>query len=123
MEGDCMEKKEFFDKAEKALNQAFEAAKKSAKLVAEKAGEAAHVTQLLVEKASLEHRVNQEFTRLGGLVYEKAARQGKESFLKDDEIQRLVGAVQVLETQLSQVERSLESERKQKKVAKSSPRS
>ncbi len=123
MEGDCMEKKEFFDKAEKALNQAFEAAKKSAKLVAEKAGEAAHVTQLLVEKASLEHRVNQEFTRLGGLVYEKAARQGKESFLKDDEIQRLVGAVQMLETQLSQVERSLESERKQKKVAKSSPRS
>jgi len=117
-----MEKKEFFEKAEKALNQAFEAAKKSAKLVAEKAGEAAHVTQLLVEKASLEHRVNQEFTRLGGLVYEKAARQGKESFLKDDEIQRLVGAVQALENQLSQVERSLESERKQKKIAKSSPR-
>ncbi len=118
-----MEKKEFFEKAEKALNQAFEAAKRSAKVVAEKAGEAAQVTKLLVEKATLEHRVNQQFTRLGGCVYEKASRPGSESLLKDPEIQKLVQDIKDLESTLSKVESALESERKQKKVAKSSSRS
>ena len=118
-----MEKKEFFEKAEQALNQAFEAAKKSAKAVAEKAGEAAHVTKLLVEKVTLEHRVTRQFTRLGGCVYEKAARQGKESLMKDPEVQNLVDEVKQLEAELAQVEATLESERKQKKVAKSPSRS
>jgi len=68
-----MDKKELFERAEKALNQALEAAKKSAKIVAEKAGEAAQVTKLLVEKASLEHRVTKQLTRLGGRVYENTA--------------------------------------------------
>ena len=114
-----MEKKEFFEKAEKALNQAFDTAKKSAKLVAEKTGEAAQVTKLLIEKVTLEHRVNQQFTRLGGCVYEKAAKPGADSLLKDPEIQKLVEDVKNLETALSQVEATLASEQKQKKVAKS----
>lgn len=113
-----MEKKEFLDRAEKALNQAFEAAKKSAKVVAEKAGEAANVTKLLVEKVSLEHRVTKQFARLGGCVYEKTSRQGRETLLKDPEIQNLVDEVKKLETELAQVEASLESQKKQKRSEK-----
>lgn len=118
-----MEKKEFFEKAEKALNQAFETAKKSAKLVAQKAGEAASVTKLLIEKVSLEHQVTKQFTRLGGRVYEKASAQAPSPLLKDPEIQGLVDGVRKLEAELAQVERTLENEKKQKKVAKTSPRS
>lgn len=118
-----MEKKEFFEKAEKALNQAFESARQSAKAVAQKAGEAAHVTKLLVEKVGLEHRMTRQFTRLGGCVYEKAAHEGRESFLKDPEIQNLVEEVKKLEDDLSRIERNLERERRQKKIAKSSSRS
>ena len=118
-----MDKKEFFEKAEQALNQAFEAAKRSVKVVAEKAGEAAHVTKLLVEKVSLEHRVSKQFARLGGCVYEKAARQGRETFLKDPEIQSLVEEVKRLEEELAHVESSLTSEKKQKKAARSQTRS
>ena len=113
-----MDKKEFLEKAEQALNQTFEAAKKSARLVAEKAGEAVHVTKLLVERVNLEHRVTKQFTRLGGCVYEKAARQGKESLLKDPEIQSLVEEVKRLESELAQVETTLANERKQKKVVR-----
>ncbi|MBI4116049.1 MAG: hypothetical protein HY447_05725 [Candidatus Omnitrophica bacterium] len=113
-----MDKQEFFQKAEQALNQAFEATKKSVKVVAEKAGEAAHVTKLLVEKVSLEHQVNKQFARLGGCVYEKAAKQGKESFIQDPEIKSLVDEVKDLEADLAQVEATLENEKRQKKVAK-----
>lgn len=117
-----MDKEEFFQKAERALNQAFEAAKKSARLVAEKTGEAAHVTKLLVEKVSLEHQVNKQFTRLGGRVYKKLNTQTPSPLLQDPEIQGLVQEVKKLETELSKVERSLESETQQKKVAKSPSR-
>ena len=113
-----MEKKEFFEKAEKALNQAFEAAKKSAKVVAQKAGGAAHVTKLLMERLSLEHQVTKQFTRLGGRVYEKATQGGRESLLKDREIDDLVDEVKRLETELSHIESELEREKKQKKVAR-----
>ena len=112
-----MEKQEFFEKAERALNQAFETAKKSAKVVAEKAGEAAHVTKLFVEKTSLEHRVNRQLVRLGGCVYEKAVRQGKESFLQDSEIRNLIEETQKLEADLARVEANLQQEKKQKKTS------
>ena len=69
-----MDKKTLYDKAEKAINQAFEAAKQSVKVVSEKAGEAAHVTKLLIEKATLEHRVTKQFAQLGSRIYEKALR-------------------------------------------------
>ena len=115
-----MDQKEFFVKAERALNQAFEAAKKSAKVVAEKAGEAAHVTKLLVEKVSLEHQVSRQFARLGASVYEKAACEGKESLLQDSEIQSLIEQAKGLEAQLARVEASLENEKKFKKESRAS---
>lgn len=114
-----MDKKEFFEKAETALNQAFEIAKKSAKVVAEKAGEAAQVTKLLVEKVTLEHQVNKQFVRLGGLVYEKAAREGKESLVQDPEVRSIVNAVKELEANLAQVEATLEEEKTEKQAKKS----
>lgn len=118
-----MDKQELYQRAEKALNQALEAAKKSVKLVAEKAGEAAHVSKLLVEKLNLEHRVTKQFARLGGCVYKKAARQGRESFLQDSEIRSLIEEARKLESELSRVEETLASERKQKTTTRAHAKS
>ena len=117
-----MDKQELYQRAEKALNQAFETARKSIKIVAEKAGEAAQVTKLLVEKVTLEHKVTKQFARLGGCVYEKAARPGEADLLQDPEVRNLVEETQRLEADLARVEGSLAGEFKQKKVAKRRPK-
>jgi hypothetical protein len=111
-----MNKEEFFRNAEKALNQAFEATKKSVKVLAEKAGEAANVTKLLVDKVKLEHQVTKQFTRLGGCVYEKAAREGEQDLLQDNEIQNLLEETKKLEAELGKVEATLEKEKKKIKT-------
>ena len=118
-----MNKQELYRRAEQALNQAFEAAKKSIKVVAEKAGEAAHVTKLLVEKATLEHRVTKQLTRLGGCLYEKVAQEGKDSVVVDPELQELIEETKKLESDLARVEGTLESELKEKKSSKPRARS
>lgn len=110
-----MDKRELYDKAERALNQAFETAKRSVKVVAEKAGEAAHITKLLVEKVSLEHRVSRQFARLGGTIYQKVAREGRETLGGDPEIRNLVEETKKLEAELAQVEATLETEKKGKR--------
>ena len=110
-----MDKKEFYEKAEHALNTAFETTKKSAKIVAEKAGEAAHVTKLLVEKMTLEHKVTKQFSRIGGRVYEKATHGGQDSFVQDSEIKKLIEETKKFETELAQVEAALGQEQKKKK--------
>lgn len=111
-----MDKKEFLEKAEKALNQAFEATKKSMKVVAEKAGEATHITKLLVEKVSLEHRMSRQFARIGSSLYEKAVRQGKDTLLQSDgEIRDLLEETREVESALARIEATLETERKQKR--------
>ena len=115
-----MDKKELYERAEKALNQAFEAAKKSAKVVAEKAGEAANVTKLLVQKLNLEHQASKQFARLGSRVYEKAVRDGREVFLQDAEIRNLVEEARKLESELAQIEESLENEKKKNRAGKAS---
>lgn len=111
-----MDKQELYQRAEKVLNQALEAARKSVKLVAKKAGEAAQVSKLLIEKLNLEHRVAKQFTRLGGCVYEKAAREGRESLVQDPEILSLVEEAKRLESELSRIEAALESEKKQRPI-------
>lgn len=110
-----MDKKEFYEKTEQVLNQAFEVTKKSAKVVAEKAGEAAHVTKLLIEKLTLEHKVAKQFAKIGGRVYEKTAREGQASFVQDSELKSLIEDTKKLETELAQVETALGQEQKKKK--------
>ena len=110
-----MDKKEFYEKTEQALNQAFEITKKSAKVVAEKAGEAAHITKLLIEKLTLEHKVTKQFARIGGRVFEKTAREGQQTFAQDPEIKSLIEDTKKLETELAQVEAALGQEQKKKK--------
>ena len=106
-----MDKKELYEKAERAINQAFETTKQAVKIVSEKAGEAAHVTQLLIEKATLEHRVSKQFARLGNYAYEKAVREGKTVSLKDGEFKKLADETQKLDAELAQVEANLQRER------------
>ncbi|MBI3313581.1 MAG: hypothetical protein HYZ83_05055 [Candidatus Omnitrophica bacterium] len=109
-----MTKKTLYDRAEKAINQAFESAKQSAKVVSQKAGETAHLTKLLVEKMTLEHQVSKKFAKLGSRVYEKAVREGKDISAGDDEISNLIEEARRLDLELSRVEAALEAERKQK---------
>ena len=113
-----MDKQELYQKAEKALNQAFETAKKSIKVVSEKAGEAANITRLLVEKVTLEHRVSRRFAELGSQVYKKSQGAEKSVSLTDPEIRQILDETQKLDQELSQVEATLERERRPKKAAK-----
>ena len=115
-----MDKKDIYQKAERALNQAFETTKHAVKVVSEKAGEAAHITQLLIEKAALEHRVSKQFSKLGSYAYEKAFHEGKTISLKDSEFKALVEEAQKLDRELAQVEAVLERERQTKKPLKDS---
>ncbi len=107
--------KTLYEKAEKAINQAFETAKHSVKVVSEKAGEAAQITRLLIEKATLEHRVSRKFAQLGSRTYEKAVRKGeKQLSFNDPDVQSLIEETKQLDIELAQVEGDLERERAKK---------
>ncbi len=110
-----MEKDSLYEKAEKAINIAFETAKQSVRTVSEKAGEAALVTKLLIEKAGLEHRVSKKFAELGSYVYEKALRKGENISVNDKDIQALIDATRQLDVELAQVEAELEKEKQRLK--------
>ena len=103
-----MDRKTLSEKAEKAINQAFEATKQSIKTVSEKAGEAAHVTKLLIEKVTLEHRVSRKFAELGSRVYEKALREGKTISFSDADLKGLIEETKKLDIDLARVEATLE---------------
>ena len=110
-----MDKKELYEKAEKVLNQAYESAKQSIRVVSEKAGEAAHVTKLLVEKATLEHKISKKFTQIGSRLYERMTRENKTSLEDDVEIKSLVEEAKSIDLDLSQVEATIEKEQKEKR--------
>ena len=109
-----MDKKTLYEKAEKAINHAFDTAKVSVKTVSEKAGEAAQITKLLIEKATLEHKVSKKFAELGSRIYEKAVREGKKApGIFDEDFKKLIEETKKLDGDLAQVEAALEEERKQ----------
>ncbi|MBN1687917.1 MAG: hypothetical protein JW893_02335 [Candidatus Omnitrophica bacterium] len=109
-----MDRKLLYEKTEKAINQAFEIAKQSAKVFSEKAGEAAQVTRLFIEKATLEHKLSQKFAEIGHYVYDKASEKSSDVSLKDAKIKRLVGETKRHADKLRRVETSLKKERKKK---------
>ncbi|MCB9800059.1 MAG: hypothetical protein H6757_04810 [Candidatus Omnitrophica bacterium] len=109
-----MDKQTLYEKAEKAFNQAFEVAKQSAKVLGEKAGEAAHITKLMIEKAGLEHKVTKQFAQLGSRVYERASRSEGSLDLDDQVITDLIQETKELEGQLGKIEAALEAERSKK---------
>lgn len=111
-----MDKKEFYAKSEKIINETFETVKKYAKVVAEKTGEAAHVTRLLIQKATLEHQIAKAFSQLGSQVYQTTVRQGEKLELEAPEIQKVIGEIKKLDTEIGQVEAVLEKERKVSEV-------
>lgn len=107
-----MDKKEFYEKSEKIVNETFETVKKYVKVMAQKTGEAAHITQLLIQKAALEHQITKCFSQLGGKVYQKAIRQGEAFSLTDSEVTKIIEESKRLDAELGQVEAVLEKERK-----------
>lgn len=124
-----MDKNELYGRVEKAFNQAFDATKASIKVVSEKAGEAAQITKLMIEKVSLEHKVSKKFAEIGSLVYEQTEKKGEPLNMSDESIKKLIQQTKALDAELQKVEASLEQERKAKKKenkdttteAKSSP--
>jgi hypothetical protein len=111
-----MDKKEFYAKSEKIINETFETVKKYAKVVAEKTGEAAHVTRLVIQKATLEHQMAKSYSQLGSQVYQKTVRQGEPLELGASEVAKVIEEIKKLDTELGQVEAVLEKERKVKAV-------
>ncbi len=111
-----MDKKEFYAKSEKIINETFETVKKYAKVVAEKTGEAAHVTRLVIQKATLEHQMAKSFSQLGSQVYQTTVRQGEKLELGAPEVAKVIEEIKKLDTELGQVEAVLEKERKVKAV-------
>lgn len=111
-----MDKKEFYKKSEKIINETFVKVKWYAKVAAEKAGEAAHITKLLLEKVALEHQLAKRLSQLGSKVYQEAVREGKTISLEDSEIKKVVEETKRLDAELAQVEATLEIERKGKPV-------
>lgn len=107
-----MDKKELYEKSEAIINDTFEAVKKYAKILAEKTGEAASITKLVIRKKTLEYQITKCFSRLGGQVYQQAVRQGEAISLKSQEIQKIVDEAKKLDAELGQVEVVLEKERK-----------
>lgn len=107
-----MDNKDLYQKAEKALNQAFDAAKQSVKVVSEKAGEATHLTKLYIEKLSLEHKVNKKLTELGNSVYQQAVREGKTVDLEEEKTKSIVAETKELDKELASVEATLQQELK-----------
>lgn len=112
-----MDKKSLYEKAEKAFNQAFEAAKVSVKTVSEKAGEAAQITKLLIEKAALEHKVTKKFAQLGSRVYDGARQEGASVDLNEAGVQGLLNEIRQIEIELAKVEAALENEQRNKKMS------
>ena len=110
-----MDRKVLYEKVEKALNQAFEATKQSAKVISEKAGEAAHLTKLHIEKATLEHKVSKKFAALGNKVFEQAVGGSKSISLDEPAIKALISETDQLEDELRKIESSIDSERRKKK--------
>ncbi len=111
-----MDKKEFYAKSEKIINDTFDAVKKYAKVVAEKTGEAAHVTRLLIQKATLEHQMAKSFSQLGSQIYHQSVRQGEAVEMESPENKKVLAEIKKLDTELGQVEAVLEKERKVKAV-------
>lgn len=113
-----MDKKELYQKSEKIFNETFEAIKKYAKIVAEKTGEAASVTKLLIQKATLEHQIAKACSQLGSKIYDKAVRKGETFNLSDEDMKTIVDEIKKLEQQHADVETVLEKERSKLKTSK-----
>jgi len=109
-----MDKKTLYEKTERAINQAFEVTKQSVKVFSEKAGEAAHITKLLIDKATLEHRVSKKLSQLGSQVYEKAQKKGVKVTFDDAEIRDLIEETKKLELELGKIDTNIKKERQPK---------
>ena len=117
-----MDKKEFYMKSEKIINETFVKVKWYAKVAAEKAGEAAHITKLLLQKLALEHQLAKRLSNLGSKVYQEAVREGKVISLEDADIKKIVEETKQLDAELAQVEATLEIEQKKQPAKTTSKR-
>lgn len=113
-----MDKKEFYAKSEKIINETFEVVKKYAKIMAEKTGEAASVTKLLIQKATLEHQIAKACSKLGSKVYDQTVRKGETINLENAEVKSVINEIKKLEQQHEDVEIVLEKERSKLKSSK-----
>lgn len=109
------DKKQHYQRAEKVIHHAFESAKISVKIFSEETGDSSRLTDLLLEKTSLEHQIARQFALIGSRVYKNLQQEGRKSQKADVDIERLMIEAQRLELELARVEAALEEERRERK--------
>ena len=103
-----------WDRVKEGLDKALEVTRKSAKIIADKAGETAKISKLSVEAMSLEHQMSKKFAELGNLTFRsfKSKKEGALSSLS--KVKTIVEELKKLEGKLEKNHKTMESEKRKK---------
>lgn len=102
--------KTLWQRINEGFERGMEMARKSAEVLAEKAEGTAQITKYRLEIVHLEHQISRKFAKLGGVIYEKSAREGEKNPMRDPEVIALIEDVKRLEADLAQTQSLLEKE-------------
>ena len=101
-----------WERVKAGMDKALEVSGKSAKILAQKAGETARITKLSVESMTLEHQMSKKFAELGNIIYGHARGKKKTAITSDLKAQKVIGEIKKLEDKLNNNHRALEKEKK-----------
>jgi hypothetical protein len=100
-----------YDRVVKGMEVALETAQKSVEMLMEKAEDTAEVIKLRLEKSRLEREISKKFAELGSKLYEKVAREGKETgLLQEPEVQTLLEELKRMDRELAHTQALMEQE-------------
>ena len=100
-----------YDRVVKGMEVAVETAQKSVEMLMGKAEDTAEVIKFRLEKSRLEREISRKFAELGSKLYEKAAREGKETgLLQEPEVQHLIEELKRLDREHAHIQALMEQE-------------
>ena len=100
-----------YDRVVKGMEVAVGTAQKSVEMLMEKAEDTAEVIKFRLEKSRLEREIARKFAELGSKLYEKAAREGKDTgILQEPEVQQLIEELKRLDRELAHIQALVEQE-------------
>ncbi len=100
-----------YDRVVKGMEVALDTARKSAETLMGKAEDTAEVIKFRLEKARLDREISKKFAELGSILYEKAAREGREEgILKEPDLQSLIEDLKRMERELAHAQALMERE-------------
>lgn len=103
--------KTLWQKVGEGFEKGMELARKSAEVLAEKAGETAQITRYKLQVIRLEHQISRKFAKLGSTVYERQSRNNGKNPMHDPEVIDLIDDLNRLESDLAQTQEAFERER------------